>query len=281
MTTLRLVDGNNTLQIYPNPNIELQSLDLGYPEVREDISDAPDTDGQIDLTTYYGGRVIAIELALLDTPLALADQVRAFTSPAARPYLYVGEDEWGSERRARVRSAQATITRQRGLLQTATMQLQWKAPDGILEDATQQTISLPVFSPASSTGVRFPTTFAMSWPITMNTSAQTFPIQGSVPINWVGRLYGPCTGPRFSLDTTGETLSFPTLTLAAGDYLEIDTRNHTALVNGSPDASRLGQLDFAASTWWRLRPGTNTVRYNPVTVAGGAQAVLFWRPAWL
>lgn len=281
MTTLRLVDGDNSLQLYPNPSIEIETLDLGFPDIRDDVEEFPGSDGLLDSTAYFSGRVVAVELSLFDTPLALADQIRSFTHPSARPYLFIGEDEWAGERRLRVRTGQLTFSRPKGLPTVGNLQVQWRAPDGVVEDANEQTATLPAFTTAAVTGLTFPRTFPAAWPTTMNASAQTFTMAGSVPVHWTARLYGPCTGPRLTLDTTGDVLAFPTLTLAAGDYLELDSRNHTARLNGSADASRLQYLDFTRSSWWRLRPGTNTVRYNPLSVTAGAQAILYWRQAWL
>jgi hypothetical protein len=97
------------------------------------------------------------------------------------------------------------------------------------------------------------------------------------------RLYGPCAGPRYTNDLTGERLEFSEdLVISAGEYLELDTRERTALYMSDPDASRLHLMNFEVSTWWRLAPGVNRLRYNPISgVEVGSQAYITYHPAWL
>ena len=71
--------------------------------------------------------------------------------------------------------------------------------------------------------------------------------------------------------TTGERLVFTGLTLLAGDWLEIDCRERTIRLNGLPAQSRYSLLDFPASSFLRLLPGVNTVRYYPVSFGDGAR----------
>jgi hypothetical protein len=83
-------------------------------------------------------------------------------------------------------------------------------------------------------------------------------------------------------ETTDERIGFTSsLVLGAGDYVEIDTRAQTALLLSSPSADRVGYLDFANSTWWRLQPGDQQIRYAPLSGSAGTAAVITYRPAWL
>jgi hypothetical protein len=53
-------------------------------------------------------------------------------------------------------------------------------------------------------------------------------------------------------------------------------------LNGSASAvDRLGSLDFTLTSWWRIEPGSQQVRYAPGTVSAGAAAVIEYRPSWL
>jgi hypothetical protein len=68
--------------------------------------------------------------------------------------------------------------------------------------------------------------------------------------------------------------------LGAGEYVEIDTRARTADLM-SLSNSRLNLLDFAVTSWWRIEPGDNQIRYNPTISDAGSAAVITYRPAWL
>lgn len=448
MTTIRLVNGEDELALYPRDDAELLELDLGYPELRESVVPYADTSGTVDSTRLYGSRVVSCSLALFDTPLASLDEIRRFTAPSQRPYLHIGENEWDGERRILVRAAGQSLALEPGLRDAATVQLQWKAPLGVFEAAEEDTTTFGAaggtvsagmsFAPpvknelltatqrtntGSATGwyagtntilgwtgtlgrtdvgavsltaiadgaisgnsasgsanwqvavggrvyyvsgyfradtigrtCRFRVTFynaagtslgtfysfaanpsdtATDWtynslrataptgsasmvaiaevlnasagevhylddlsfywedytnaglnfpeafPIVANTWASTVPIDGSVPVHWTARLYGPYTSPRLTNMATGHMLYFPGLTIAAGTYLELNSLARTAYANGSADASRLSYLDFVNSAWWQLQPGDNELRFQPDSIGAGAQAQIVWRQAWL
>lgn len=104
---------------------------------------------------------------------------------------------------------------------------------------------------------------------------------GAVAVPWLARIYGPCTNPRLYNDTTGEGLLLTAnggLTLAAGQYAELDAAARTITVGGS---SRYDRLDVAASDWWALVPGDNVIRLQPDLFSAGCVAEVDWRPAWL
>jgi len=280
VTTLRLVDGAEEFVLYPRDDAELQALDLGFPDVREVVDDAVDDDGTEDSTERIGARVVAVELVLFDQPLTLLDQIRRYAHPSRRSYLVISEDEWAEDRRILVRTAQQAVTRSPGL-PALVVQLQWKAPDGILEAVDAELRTVGPEGGAEVTGITFPTSAPFAFPASINEQAGTLEVAGTVPVHWKARLWGPCSSPAISNDTTGETLTFPGLALPAGGYLEVDSRARSALENGDPGASRLGQLNFAASRWWRLLPGVNQLRYHPGSIGPGAHADVEWRQAWL
>lgn len=69
-----------------------------------------------------------------------------------------------------------------------------------------------------------------------------------------------------------------TYDLAAGDFLDVFPRTGQILLNG--DADRYGSLDFAASSWWKLAPGSNDVRLLAAASSAGASVIVYWRHAW-
>lgn len=86
---------------------------------------------------------------------------------------------------------------------------------------------------------------------------------------------GPVTNPRVELISwVGKSASEPTeemnflLALQAGEYLEIDVKEKTVLLNGAKGvSSRRGTMTFP-SDWFYLRPGTNLLRYTAQSAPG-------------
>lgn len=67
-----------------------------------------------------------------------------------------------------------------------------------------------------------------------------------------------------------------TFGLTAGQYVDIDTRNHT-VTRGNDGADLTGYIDFANSTWPKVRPVSVT---NTFTLTGGGTLNTYWRHAW-
>lgn len=97
---------------------------------------------------------------------------------------------------------------------------------------------------------------------------------------------GPVTNPRIELaDWDGKDPDEPTeemgflITLQQGEYLEINVKEKTVLLNGS--VSRRGTMTFA-SDWFFLRPGTSTLRYTALTAPTNTTSIAIEAySAWL
>lgn len=85
---------------------------------------------------------------------------------------------------------------------------------------------------------------------------------------------GPITGPGLYNQTTGQLVSFSTLTLGGGDVLVVDFKGKIAYLNGSP---RFADL---ASSWWTLTPGTTQVVLQGAA-ATGSQMTITYQDAWM
>lgn len=93
---------------------------------------------------------------------------------------------------------------------------------------------------------------------------------------WFATLTGPLVQPRIEHVESGKSLSLTGLTIASGDYVEIDSYSRSILLNGT--ASRYSALS-SASRWFELAVGTNTLR---LTAASGAGSMSFsWRHAFI
>ena len=94
------------------------------------------------------------------------------------------------------------------------------------------------------------------------------------------RIYGECTSPQVLLVETGERMVF-TGTVAAGDYLEVDTAERTVKLNGT--TSRLSMLDYENTDGWLKAPrgATSTFRLLATSFDGNARVDAIGRSAWL
>lgn len=285
ITGVRLVDGARELIIHPRRDVLPDSLDVSSPAIREVAEDRTDDDGSRDTTLLFGARAVSLSAAFTDEvyqPANLLDQVKAFLHPRTRPYLYVTQDGWAQERRILLRVDQFSEPYSGYVAsQVRAVQLQWRAPDGIWESADEVTASVNADVPISD-GLHWPVTFPISFVATTATGAAQVSNLGGIPSHFTARLYGPCSGPRLINETTGEQLAFTAaLTLGAGEYVEVDTKDRTAYLNSVTSQSRLTYLDFTVTSWWRVEPGDQTVRYAPPSATGGAVAEITYRPAWL
>jgi hypothetical protein len=283
LTSVRLVDGSREMALSGRSDLRLQALDVPFPAVRAVAEDRTDDDGSRDSTTRHGARAASVQLRLTERLAALTDELNGFLHPSARPYLHVLDDEWAGERRLRLRVDQQSAPMSAGLYPFARdVQAQWVVPDGVWE-ATEPVSFTVNADTGTLTGRNYPLAFPRTYPTTTAAGALEHTNPGSTWQHFTAWLYGPCNGPRLTNDTTGLSLVFTEeLVIPAGEYVEIDTRDRTALHLSQAGASRLGQVDFAASTWWRLAPGVNRLRYHPVSgVEAGCAAVGEYHPAWL
>lgn len=290
ITSARLVAGTRELSLTGDDRIADQRLDVPLPEVRDVSEPRVDTDGERDTTALHAGTSASLEVTLLDDPASILDDLSYFLRPDVRPYLYVTDDEWAGERRLRLRADQRSApVAARDPAHVRQVQAQWRVPDGIWEAAASTTTVVRA-DISDGLGLQVPVVVTGASGVTLSATTASgvteIPISGSADLHWVARLYGPAAGPRLTLDNTGASIVFESsLTIPAGDYVEIDSRAQSAsyLGTGTLPASRLRDLDFAATDWWRLRAGEiNRVRYHPVSETTGATAAhIFYRTAWL
>lgn len=111
---------------------------------------------------------------------------------------------------------------------------------------------------------------AASVDVTNRGNTDTFPVI---------RFDGPVSGPRLDNLTTGAYVDLPTLVLADGEYVEIDTRPiaRTVLRNGAGNAA--GKL-ASGSTFFTLPPGLSTLRFSANAFNADASASVTARSAW-
>ena len=285
LTSVKLVDGSREMVLLPRTDqgVFLQNLDAPMPAVRESAEDRTDDDGTRDTTSLFGARACSIDLLVTQDPRAVEDELTRFLHPRSRPFLVVEDDGWLQARRLGLRADQfsAPLTLDTARWDGRRISVGWKVPSGVWEgeEAVTETVGADI---VTTDGRTYPKTYPWSYPTTLASGATIVTNVGSIPSHFTARLYGPCTGPRLINGLTGEVIAFRSaLSLAAGEYVEVDTRERTAYLLSQAGASRLSFLNFEVTSWWRIEPGDNPVRYVPATSSAGAAAVITYRPAWL
>lgn len=283
LTEIKLVDGTQEMILRPRDDIAHASLDVGFPSVREVVTDRTDDDGTDDTTSRLGSAAVSLTLKLYTagTTRDLLDEFKGFCHPSKRPYLYVTDDEWPQVRRIQLRADQATSPIEAGRGPVRDVQASFKAPLGLWEDVDETPLTIAADLPSTS-GFTFPVVFPLAMESTLSSGAAETVNVGNVAAHWTARLYGPCTAPVLVNEYTGEQLVFTdALELGVGEYVEVNTRDRTVYLLSDTDQSRLGYVDFDTSSWWLLQPGLQRIRYAPTDPTAATQAVLSFRPRWL
>jgi hypothetical protein len=273
-------DSGNTLLTMDRDTsgLVLNAIDLGYPTVREATTALAGQDGELDLTQFTGGRAITAEVTLPVTGVGpLMDTVRGLMHPGRRMWLHVHRDDWGADRMIRVRGA--SLTAPNGSLPLKA-QLGWKAPGATFQDTALSSVALLPVGNSGGGGMSFPMSFPETFQPGLVPGASILTVNGNVNAPPVIDIYGPCSGPLFRVVDTGVQMSFSTLTVNAGDYLHIDVAARSITINGDPSQSRYSYLDFSASGWPTLPPGSPEVVFSPASSSAGCEAVLSWRSQW-
>lgn len=154
--------------------------------------------------------------------------------------------------------------------------LRFTATDPRLFDALQQeqTVSQVV----SGSGLSFPASPPFSFGGATSGGIILATNDGDTDAPWEATITGPLVNPVVINDATGEVLGFSAnggLDLETGDTLVLDSRQRTALLNGSSRYDRLA----SSSRWWELPPGVTPIRLSATSGSGTLQ--LRWRSAYL
>lgn len=282
--TLRLeAPGLDPLAFLPAAGWIVDRVDLGTPEPREQAEDAPDADGQIDTTSLIGARDIIVAgtmFADVDPLWRMKDRLAAFMSQRLRPTLYIAE-VGQPERQAAVRGRQ--YPRQVVNRDWDEFQAVFRVSSGVLESATP--VVTPIFpgAPEGVGGLELPVELPVEFVGAGPPGAGVVVNEGTADASPVLRIDGPCTGPIVENRTVGRSLVFdPAWEILAGEYLEIDVRAKTILLNGIESQSRYDKLVFAESAWWTLpAQASSDVRFTPVEWSPPSRLTVTHRHAWL
>lgn len=267
------------------------SLDLGYPEVREVTANRPDQDGIDDRTRYVGGRVVTAAITAIAGAGASIDGAASsfapFMDPSTRPELHYVLDRPGSPERVLSGLRAAAFAWPIVGPYERDIQLQWLASDPFAHDPSQQTATAWSGS-ATAPGRVYNLTFNRTYP-PGGTSPNTAIVTngGDVGLSPLLRFYGPISGGYVLFawpGGSGRVGFVSSFVINAGSYVDVDTRRHTARLNGiaDPAYSVLVSLDWSTLSWPVVPPGVAaTMNLYGTNTSGVTQCQAIWQNGYL
>ena len=272
------------------------SLDLGWPTVRDVVTNRPDDDGVDDRTQFFGPRAVTASITALAGAGARIDDVASrfapFMVPSARPVLHYVLDRPGA--------AERTITVRAAGYQWAVegdnqrdIHLAWVAADPAVYDPTVNTVIAYAGSTGAS-GRAYNLTFPRTYPTGGGTpSVGRIRSYGDLAVQPLLRIYGPVTTPRVllqSYDSTGKLQTNWQVSFAAGfqidatHWVDVDTNRKTAYRDSDPNQPVFASLNFAATIWPSLPvdPAYTDMSISGSGVTSGvSQVQAIWQDAYL
>lgn len=280
-------DGLTSLTFNQSDTPHVAYVTIGDPTTRVVADNAPDANGTIDTTMYFGARAVTVQFVLdkgASSLFGLRSQIMAFTRPDLRPRLYIQPEADAPELMLTLRRDQAEpVTWQPAQQVLQLMAVSWVCPNGLLESAELHSVTAGAGGEVAQTGLTFNATPDFSFGgATVASGGALVDNVGNVPVWPVITMYGPFSaGTILRNDTTGLELEFlSTMSIVTGDWLRVDFASKT-IVN-STGTSYYDSLDFASSTWWQIQPGENRIYMLPTTfTAPPASLLVEWRSGWL
>jgi hypothetical protein len=239
-------------------------LDLGYPVVREVMSNKPDMNGADDRTLFLGARTVTANLTAVAGAGARIDAVATsfspFMVPSARPVLHYVLDRPGTPERTMNLRPSGYSWPVIGPYQR-DIQLQWVCSDPDAKDPNTHTVTAWAGSSVRP-GRVYNRTYPLRYPVGGNTpTTGLITPAGDLPVRPRLLIYGPITAPVVTVSPAGagqplwSRVTFqPWFTVGAGHYVEVDCYNKTARLDGDPLQPATTALDWQNSTWPVINP---------------------------
>lgn len=284
MTVLTLeTSGLDDLVLAKSDGYIVRSFEWKSGVVRSVSRDAAGISGAIDTSRFHGAGSVTLGLRLprhADSFPVRERRLRSFTHGLLRPTLRVDWEDGVTDEMI-VTLSQGTVMAPAGRATHRDVVVQFVVPYGIMESATAHVASANA-SGNDVAGRTYSLTFDRTYPAADPQGSVELTNAGDRDAYPVFRLFGPWSGgASMEHATSGVALVFDAaLAVAAGDYLEVDTRNRTILLNGDAAQSYYSYLSFPDSTWWSLAPGPQRVRFVPGSFTSPAQAEIHWRDAY-
>ncbi len=290
-----LVMGSQTIQLEdPTKGYFCQELDLGYPEVRDVVTNRPDQDGIDDRTRLMGSRAVTAQITAVQGAGAQIDAVAAsfapFMVPSQRPTLHYILDRPGAPERVLTLRAANYAWPIAGDSER-DIQLAWVAADPVAR-ATTTTTSTAWSGASTSPGRTYNFQPSRVYPPGGGGRIAGFlrPM-GDVPVWPLYRIYGPITAPYIAL--SGAAIGQPSYSYAiymvqgfiinAGQWVDFDSRNRTAFLNSDPTQPVLDKFDWSATHFGSIQPNpySTAMSLYGSSTTGASQVQAIWTDGYL
>jgi hypothetical protein len=248
----------------------------GAPAPRVQSDDRPSADGTNDGPSTQPGKTVTIIGTYRAPDVPRLQQAMARLSGALmRDTRYadlIGAEAWLTRRITVRRGAETIVVPSRTSLPEATFSFVLYGPGGI---RTGDPVTTTTGLPATSGGLSIPFTI----PFTISSNV----VSGQCSATNVGtmtgpvklRIDGPITGPQITHLGSGAQLTFASsLTLASGEWIEVDMDKHEVLANGQAPRNQW----VTQRGWSGFDPGVNVWSFT--AVAGTGLLTVIATPAW-
>lgn len=232
----------------------VETLDVGFPTVREQRTPQPTRDGDLDYTRLYGPRVVTVTGNFVPSSAGSSRQkalqaLAWWCQPRLRPRLVYAIDTDCAPLWLGVRGSQLGSPVFHP--QVSRFTASWLAPDPVARALTPQSATIN----AGATG-----------PVTNAGTYRAWPVLD---------IHGPCTNPVVNwVDPAAGSIVFVG-TIAAGHFVRVDTSAQTVRLDGT-GPSLYPQIDFASTRWAGLEPGVTTLGMTAAASSSPARLVVIW-----
>lgn len=278
-TDAALVVGPGTAYRYPPDWVAW----WGSPEVRTFDQARSNTDGYQFGRDLYGKHGTPLLVQILgDDASDLGDKIDAWKAATALSVadLTIRANLLGRTRRRIGRFRNPGDATSRGRVTTGGFVMnaaaRFETSDALTYGDDEHTATVGREVPGSG----FTPPFTVPFTLGASTSGAVDVVHaGNAPAPWTARIDGPMTGFTIHHVEFDRRLAFTAnggVDLDDGQWLELDSRRGTALLNGS--GGRLDRLTLD-SNWWDLGPGSNT--FHLAANSGAGLLTISWRDAYL
>ena len=236
---------SSTLDLMAEENgIRVDSLDIGFPTIREAVAPHPTIDGNYDYTSLFGPRVVTVTGSFVPSVnytdrQNMMQHLAGWCAPNIRPQLVYAIDPTSPTLVLVVRGSQFSAPASNRLVSAFTVS--WVAPD----PAATAFVAKEVAITAGGTAEVVNAGTYTAWPTLT--------------------IAGPCEDPV--VEWGDGAVAFAGLELGPGEEVVVAPKNRTA-------GARYRALDFTRTRWRGLAPGVTEVR-------AGAPVTVTWRDTYI
>ena len=196
-----------------------------------------------------------------DTRQGALGRLAHWCQPRIRPRLVYAVDPGEAPMALGLRGSQLTAPYTNP--QASAFSVSWVAPNPVAY--ALQPHSLTLSPQGNFAGRTYTRSYPRIYPISGGSAGLGTCTNGGDYPTWPRFLiYGPCSNPAvWWVTPPGGAVVFANLTVAAGDYVDVDTSAQTVLLNSLPGSSRDDTLDFGQTVWQPFYAGDTTIRSPP------------------